>query len=80
MFLETKPNPEIYNYSVDAIGLDKAELLVIEDSNYGVQAGKASGLKVAAILDPVLKLDVEGADYKLNSLRGVITIIEAKES
>lgn len=79
MFLETKPNPEIYNYSVDAMNMNKKDLLVVEDSNYGVQACKAAGLKVVAILDPVLNFDVEMADYKVNSLKDVIEIIESQE-
>lgn len=79
MFVETKPNPEIYNYSVNKIDLAREELLVIEDSNYGVQAAKAAGLKVAAVLDPILKFDVEVADYKVASLKDVIKIIEVQE-
>lgn len=79
MFLETKPNPEIYNYSVSAMGMKNEDLLVIEDSNYGVQAGKAAGLKVAAVLDSILKFDVAIADYKVNSLKDVIKIIESQE-
>lgn len=79
MFLETKPNPEIYNYSAKAMNISKEQLLVIEDSNYGVQAGKAAGIKVAAVLDPVLKFDVKEADYKIASLKDVIKIIEAQE-
>lgn len=79
MFLETKPNPEIYNYSADAMNINKKDLLVVEDSNYGVQAGKAAGLKVAAVLDTVINFDVEVADYKINSLKDVIEIIETQE-
>jgi HAD superfamily hydrolase (TIGR01509 family) len=79
MFAETKPNPEIYNYSVRAINLNKEDLLVVEDSNYGVQAGKAAGLKVAAILDSIFRFDVEAADYKLKSLKDVIEIIESQK-
>lgn len=78
MFPETKPNPEIYNYSANAMDIDKKDLLVVEDSNYGVHAGKAAGLKVVAILDSILKFDVALADYKVNSLKDVIEIIESQ--
>jgi len=79
MFVETKPNPEIYHYSVRAINLNKEDILVVEDSNYGVQAGKAAGLKVAAVLDSVFKFDVEAADYKIKSLQEVVEIIESQK-
>jgi HAD superfamily hydrolase (TIGR01509 family) len=79
MFVESKPNPEIYNYTVSSMKLEKEELLVIEDSNYGVQAGKAAGLKVAAVIDPIFNFDVKTADYKIESLKDVIQIIETYE-
>jgi HAD superfamily hydrolase (TIGR01509 family) len=79
MFLESKPNPEIYNYTVSSMELEKEELLVIEDSNYGVLAGKAAGLKVAAVIDPIFKFDVQSADYKIETLKDVIQIIETYE-
>jgi HAD superfamily hydrolase (TIGR01509 family) len=79
MFQESKPNPEIYHYTASAMELDKEELLVIEDSNYGVLAGKAAGLKVAAVIDPIFQFDVTSADYKIETLRDVIEIIETCE-
>lgn len=79
MFVETKPNPEIYNYTVNSMNLDKDELLVIEDSNYGIEAAKAAGLKVAALIDSTFGFDIELADYKIESLKDVIKIIETYE-
>lgn len=68
MFKESKPNPEIYEYTVQQLGLDKSEILVVEDSNYGVEAAKRANLKVAAVYDPILQFDVEQADYKIKTL------------
>ena len=79
IFLETKPNPEIYNYSANAMNMNKGDLLVVEDSNYGVQAAKAAGLKVAAVVDSIINFDVEAADYKIDSLKDIIKVIESQE-
>jgi HAD superfamily hydrolase (TIGR01509 family) len=76
MFLESKPNPEIYNFTASSMELDKEDLLVVEDSNYGVQAGKAAGLKVVAVIDPIFQFDVQSADYQIETLKDVIQIIE----
>jgi HAD superfamily hydrolase (TIGR01509 family) len=79
MFLESKPNPEIYNFTASSMELDKEDLLVVEDSNYGVLAGKAAGLKVAAVIDPIFQFDVQSADYQIETLKDVIRIIETDE-
>ena len=41
-----KPSPDLYLYATDSLGLNQAELLVIEDSPTGVQAAVSAGLKV----------------------------------
>jgi HAD superfamily hydrolase (TIGR01509 family) len=79
MFKETKPNPEIYNYTVNSMNIDKEEILVIEDSNYGIEAAKAAHLKVAALMDSTFGFDLELADYKMESLKDVIKIIKTYE-
>ncbi|MGI8386514.1 HAD family hydrolase [Robertmurraya sp. P23] len=79
MFVETKPNPEIYNYTVNSMNLLKEELLVVEDSNYGIEAAKAAGLKVAALIDSTFGFDIDSADFKIESLKDVIKIIEGLE-
>lgn len=76
MFVETKPNPEIYNYTTNSMKLLKEELLVVEDSHYGIEAAKAAGLRVAALIDPTFNFDIEEADYKIKSLKDVIEIVE----
>ncbi|MBN2795529.1 MAG: HAD family phosphatase [Clostridia bacterium] len=44
-----KPNPEIYNLCKSHLGLEDHELLVIEDSNAGIQAALDAQLKVIYI-------------------------------
>lgn len=76
MFVETKPNPEIYNYTINSMKLLNDEVLVVEDSHYGIEAAKAAGLRVAALIDSTFNFDIEAADYKIKSLKEVIKIVE----
>lgn len=69
MFKRTKPDPEIYEYSVAKLGVDKAEILVVEDSPYGIEAAKRAGLTVVALWDPFFHFDVSPADAVITSLK-----------
>jgi 16S rRNA pseudouridine516 synthase len=46
-----KPHPDIYLRAAEKLGVAPNECLVIEDSLSGVAAGKAAGMRVAAIPD-----------------------------
>src|ERR1043166_9490897 len=66
-----KPHPDIYLRAAEKLGVAPNECLVIEDSLSGVAAGKAAGMRVAAIpdrrfVDPHPYEDE--ADYVLSSL------------
>jgi len=45
-----KPHPEVYNKTIQELGLTPKECVVFEDSFSGIQAGKASGAKVIAVI------------------------------
>src|SRR5699024_12770944 len=47
-FTRSKPDPEIYQYTMAQLGRTPAECLIVEDSTYDVQAGPAAGGLVAA--------------------------------
>lgn len=38
-----KPNPEIYQKTMDALGVNPQEVLIFEDSQVGIEAAKGSG-------------------------------------
>lgn len=78
MFHKTKPDPEIYEYTIQRLGFKKEEVLVVEDSHYGVQAAKNAHLTCVAILDPILQYDVDIADYKFTSLKELKDLIEMR--
>ena len=66
-----KPAPDIYLRAASKLGIDPEFCLVVEDALAGIQAGKAAGMRVAAIPDPRF-MDVTlypgTADYVLNEL------------
>lgn len=49
-FKESKPNPEIYLHTLDKLGVCAAETLVVEDSNYGIEAAVRAGIDVLTLL------------------------------
>ncbi len=47
-FHESKPDPEIYLHTLDLLGLPASACCCLEDSAYGIAAGRAAGLFVVA--------------------------------
>lgn len=45
-----KPDPGLFLHAAGAMGLDPADCLVVEDSEAGVMAGVAAGMRVVAVL------------------------------
>ena len=45
----SKPAPDIFLKAAEGLGVDPSECLVVEDAPYGVQAGKAAGMKVLGV-------------------------------
>lgn len=63
-----KPDPEIYNMAASELGLDPSKCWVVEDSNIGLQSGKAAGMKVLVTRAIYSKNeDFEGADFDVSS-------------
>lgn len=63
MFEESKPNPEIYLYTADKLGLKPQECVAVEDSFYGIKAAKCAGLQVIAYEENRFLIDQGQADY-----------------
>ena len=47
-----KPNPEIYQKAIAALGLAPDEVLVVEDNEKGIMAAQAAGAHVLVVADP----------------------------
>ncbi len=69
MVTDGKPAPEIYLTAASKLGVEPARCLVFEDSPHGIQAGKAAGMTVVAVItDMTRDLDVSHADHHVESL------------
>lgn len=67
-----KPAPDIYLEISRRLNVAPEKCLVLEDSNYGVQAAKAAGMKCIAIpCGPTLKQDLSLADHIVKSLSDI---------
>ena len=67
-----KPDPELFLASLEQLGVEPDEALVIEDSANGVTAAKKAGLYCALVPNPMTKdLPIDNADIRLNALSDV---------
>ncbi|MDO4345065.1 MAG: HAD family phosphatase [Eubacteriales bacterium] len=76
LFKESKPNPEIYLYTLAQLKLPAADCLVVEDSTYGIQAAKAAGITVAAVKDDRFSYDQSGADYIIERTADLAQVLD----
>lgn len=67
-FTHSKPDPEIYRFTMDKLRRKPEECLIVEDSTYGVQAGTAAGGVVAALRDERFPFDQRAAQLHIDSL------------
>lgn len=75
-FADSKPNPEIYYFTVKKLGLHTEECIAVEDSSYGIQAAVNAHLRVIAKKDERFGFDQSLADYRVNTLMQVIDILK----
>ena len=78
-FKESKPNPEIYLHTADTLHCEPAQCLVVEDSTYGIMAAHGAGMTVASLIDERFSFDRSLADYSINGLWEVLSILEVLE-
>lgn len=70
--LRPKPDPEIYLTALDKLGVSPAQTLALEDSNAGVRAAQAAGLRVIAVPSEFTRHQSLQADWTAASLTDVI--------
>ena len=74
---ESKPNPEPYLEAMRRNGLTAAECLVVEDSDRGLRAALADGVRCAAIPQGMTRgFDFRGAWRVLESIREVPGLVD----
>ena len=76
-FKQSKPNPEIYQYTAAQLGLSPGECFVIEDSTLGITAASRAGMTIAALIDDRFGFDRSLADYEISSLSHVPSILKS---
>lgn len=75
-FKKSKPDPEIYHHTAEALGVKEGECFVIEDSTYGITAASRAGMTVAALVDERFSFDQSLADYRVHQLEEVLPLVE----
>lgn len=78
-FERSKPAPDIYLFCASAFGLEPEECLVVEDSPYGIAAGRSAGMEVLARRDTFFGMDQSAATKIIDDLREVLEYIDGKE-
>lgn len=67
-FVESKPNPEIYNHVASLYRVNPTECIAVEDSTFGIEAALKSGMKVICKIDTRYGLNQAGADCYIDDL------------
>jgi HAD superfamily hydrolase (TIGR01509 family) len=64
----TKPDPEGYRLTLARLGLDASACVAIEDTQPGITAAKAAGLRVVAVAHTCAAEDLHAADRLVSSI------------
>ena len=78
MFLESKPNPEIYMETMKWLNVKPGRCIVVEDSDYGISAAKNAGAYVIAYKDERFGFTWQMADHIAPDMFQVQEIIRTK--
>lgn len=78
-FRESKPDPEIYLHTMECLGLEPSECCCIEDSKFGITAGKRAGLTVFAKREERFGFSQAAADQILDSVPDLLNVTKDYE-
>ena len=70
-----KPDPTIYLNAMDVLGVKPEESVVVEDSAFGIEAGKRAGCTVVGHYDPQYHYDQSRADIIVDDYRKLMDIL-----
>ena len=56
--------------------MEKENVMIVEDSPFGIQAARASGMKVIVKKDYIFGLDQSNGDYYIDNLNEVTGIVD----
>lgn len=75
-FAQSKPHPEIYLHAAEVLNVKPEECVVVEDSEFGIQAGISAGMIVLALEDKRLPNNQAKANHIINRLSEVQELVE----
>ena len=73
-FKRSKPEPDIYLHAIDRLGLPATHCCCVEDSLYGITAGKRSGLTVIAKREERFGFSQDAADKIIDQLPDLLEL------
>ncbi len=79
-FKHSKPDPEIYFYTMEKMGVKPEDCYVVEDSTFGLQAAERAGAVVICKRDDRLGYDQSGANYYIDRLAEIADICFSEEN
>lgn len=74
-FLQSKPHPEIYLYTLDKLNVSAEETIAIEDSYSGILAAKSAEIPVIAYEETRMPVDQTMADYIGQNMTEILKIV-----
>lgn len=74
-FSEGKPNPDIYLTTMARLGLGPDECIAVEDSDRGIAAGIAAGLRVAVMREPRFAFSQQGGTWYIDRFDELLEIV-----
>ena len=74
-FREGKPHPQVYLTTMARLGLGPSECIAVEDSDRGIAAAVAAGLRVAVKREPRFSFSQAGGTWYIDRLNELLDII-----
>lgn len=79
-FEESKPNPDIYLTVLKKLQKNSEDVVVIEDSYYGIEASKNAFITTIAYKEKRLGIKQSHADYIFNNMTEILTFLKSNNS
>ena len=79
-FERSKPDPTIYRYTLEKLGVQAESAVAIEDSFFGIQAAQASNIPVIAYEEKRMHIDQSHAEHCGKNMLEILAIIKQLHS
>lgn len=79
-FERSKPDPTIYRYTLEKLGVQAESTVAIEDSFFGIQAAQAANIPVIAYEEKRMHIDQSHAEHCGKNMLEILAIIKQLHS